>query len=139
MYGKATGNSSSGPTSWWGGVSGNHQGEANSDSQVDRDSHVVPACWLHGGSTQKRNNGLWQHLCPRGSHPTLPVLTLLSDTLVPPLMYLAPLELLPQHQNPEGVSPCKYIRGALKRRCLGLHKPLSHSATIPDDFYSQEL
>ena len=36
------------------GISGNHQGLMNSDSQVDEDSDMVPACWLCGDSEKEQ-------------------------------------------------------------------------------------
>ena len=48
LYGKASGNSLGGPKSWVGRALGNHQGEANSVSQVAGVSDMVPSCWLCG-------------------------------------------------------------------------------------------
>ena len=46
-----------------GGVSGNHQGGANSVGQADGDSDMLPSCQLCEGRAQQRNNGLCQHFC----------------------------------------------------------------------------
>ena len=63
LYWKATGNGWDGPASWWGWDSGNHQGRVNSVSQVDRNSDMVPACWLCRRRAEERNNGLCWHFC----------------------------------------------------------------------------
>ena len=45
----------------WGGVSGNHQGRANSVSLVVGDSDMAPACWLCGRMGPEKEQGLCQH------------------------------------------------------------------------------
>ena len=57
-YGKAPGNSLGGPARWWVGVSGSHQGGANSESQVDGNSNMAPACWLRGCGERGPRKGL---------------------------------------------------------------------------------
>ena len=56
MYGKATENSLGEPQIGWSGASRNHQGEANSVSQVDGDSDMAPTgglCGSVGGGLRK--------------------------------------------------------------------------------------
>ena len=122
----------------WGRASGNHQGGANSGSQVDavlRYGTCLPALWLCGGRVQKIVYGFWQHLCLGES---LPALAPMLDKLVPPQLSLMPFNLLPSRWSSEGVSLCKSV-WSLKRNCLGLQKFLSSTASIPAGFYSQKL
>lgn len=53
FYGKATGKLWAGPQVWWVRVSENHQGEVNSFSQIDGDSHMgQPAGSVVGGHSK---------------------------------------------------------------------------------------
>ena len=77
-----------------GGISVNHQVGVNSDSQVDRNSDVVPACWLCGGGLRKEtmvsaSTSVWKKAAP-------PSPALMTDNSVIPHMSLAFFELLPQ-------------------------------------------
>ena len=62
-----------GPQVEWGRVSGNHQGGANSVSQVDGVSNMVPkyALWLYMGRTHKRSNGPCQQIYLEKAIPQL--------------------------------------------------------------------
>ena len=127
-YSKDTGNSLSGPVSWWGRISRNHQGEANSVSQVDGDSDMASAFQVCVERAQKRNNSLCQHFI--WEKAAAPALTLMPDTSVPLCISLVPFELLPQCWGSEGVSASKSMNGPFKRSCLGLWKAsisLSHN------------
>ena len=120
----------------WGRASGNHQGGANSVSQVDGVSDVVPACWLCVGRAQKRNNGLCQHFCLGESYPQ--ALALMPDNSVPPPMSLVPFNMLPLHWSSEEVSLSKSVHGPFKRTCLGIQKFISSRTSIPAGFYNQK-
>ena len=124
----------------WGRASGNHQGEANSVSQVDGFSVMVPACWrlwLCWGRAQKRNNGLCQHFCLGESWPT--ALVLMPDNSVPPHMSLMPFNLLLPCWSLEGVSLSKFMPRPLNRICLRFQQFLSSTASILSGFYSHRL
>ena len=123
---------------WWGRASGNHEDGANSVSQVDGDSDMVPACWLCGGRVQQRNNDLCQHFylgesCPLSSHP---VARKFSCSLY---VSGALLELLPKCWSTEGVSPSKSLWGPLKGTPWDTRSLPFPLASIPTGFYSQEL
>ena len=112
------------------GVSGNHQGRANTVSQVDGDSDMASACQLfvgRQGVSQKRNNGfcqhfVWQKAALHSLRPLSPALPLIPDNFVFPSMSLM-LSKLPQCWNSEGVSQSKSVHGPYKRNCLGHQKP----------------
>lgn len=70
--------------SWWGVLSGSHQCRANSVSQVNRNSNMVPAFWLCGSGgdgAQQINNNFCQHFCLGEAVPL--ALTLKPDKSVP--------------------------------------------------------
>ena len=57
----------------WGRASGNHQGGANSVSQLDGDADVVPACLLYGsvwgglrrGIVASARSSVWEKPAPQ--------------------------------------------------------------------------
>ena len=87
-----------GPQIGWSRLSGNHQGGADSVSQADGDSDMVPACqfcvcFVRGGLRKEQ----WP-LPALLSERKLPLqlLALIPDNSVSPCMSLVPFELLPQ-------------------------------------------
>ena len=110
-----------GPDVGWCRASGNHQGRANSVSQVDRDSDMVSTCWLCRGGLSKRTMAsasicAWVQAAP-------PAVTLMLDNSVSPCIFLVPFKLLPQHWSSEFMGPRKSMCGPFKRKCLRLQQP----------------
>ena len=77
-----------GPESWVGQGLRELPGRANSHSQVDGDSDIVPAYWLRGRSAQRgtmasASTSVWEKAAP-------PALVLMTDNSGPPHMSLVP-------------------------------------------------
>ena len=105
------------------GASGNHQGGANSVSQVNGVSDMPPACCLCGSS--KEQWPLPALLFVRILPPT--ALTLIPDTSAPPLTSPLFFKWLPQYWSSHGVSPSRSVHEPFKRNFLGLKK---HSISL---------
>ena len=118
----------------------NHQGGANSDSQVDGDSDVGPDYKLCCGRAKKREDGLCPHFCLGEScappPPLPPALTLMPDfrelNSVPPRTSVVPYKLLSQCWSSNRASPSKCVCGPIKRNCLEF-------AATPSGFHCQKL
>ena len=121
----------------WGRATGDHQGIANSVSQVDGVSYMAPTCWVCAGRAQKRNSGLCQDFCLRES--CRPALALTPDNSIPPHIFLMPFNLVHWHWGSEGVSLGKSVHWLCKRSCFGFQQFLSSTDSIPAEFYSQKL
>ena len=116
----------------WGGISGYHHDWVNNVSQVDRDSDMVPTCWLSQERAQKRNNGLCQ---PFQEKAALPALTLMPDNSVPPHISLVPFKLLPPCWSSEQVTVSKSL-------CVGPLRETQPSVSLshnPCWFIQQEV
>ena len=121
----------------WGMVSRNHQGGANSVSQVDGVSDMTPTCQLCGDKAQQRNNGFCQPFClgqscpssscPDARHPC-------SSTCIPGAFEAASPEL-----NSEELSLSKSVCRTFKRNFWDSRNLSTNSATIPGGFYGQNL
>ena len=140
-YGKATGNSLGGPESWGDRASGNHQGGANSVSQIDGVSDMVPAassvaCGAGGGLRKATVASASPSVLEKAAPSSL-ALTL--DNSVPPHTFLIPFNLPPLQWSSEGVSLSKSVQGPFKRNCLGLQKFLSSTASIPTGYLQPEV
>lgn len=135
LYGKATGNPLDGPQRWtWqGGVSGNPQDEANSDSQVDGDSAVVPTLWLCVGRAQKRNSGICQHFCLGENAPLAPTsaLTLMLDPFSSSLYVTGELHAVVLVLELKG---SESRHGPFERNYLRLQQPFVSLSHSPHEF-----
>ena len=124
----------------WGRASGNHQGGANSVSQINGDSDVVPTFQLCGSAAVWR--GLQKEQWPQPA--------LLSGRKLPPTSHPDVTQFSSSPYVSDSfqsaapmlevwVSPSKFVGGPFKRNCLRLQQFLSSTASIPDGFYSQNL
>ena len=84
----------------WDEISWNNQGGANSVSQVDGDSDMVPACQISVGVRGRSEKEQWTLPALLSGRkllqPPAPALTLMPDTSVPPHMPLVSFKLLPR-------------------------------------------
>ena len=107
-----------------GGASGNHQGEWPVLARLmETQIWHLPASSVQGKAHQ-RNHSLCQHFClgescPFNSHPK-------PGNSVPPCMFLALYELLPQHWSSEGVRLSKSVCMPFKRHVWDPRNPPSH-------------
>ena len=125
-----------GPESWVGGSSGNHQGGANSVSQVRAVSDIscLPDLMREGSEKEQ-----WPLSALLSGRKLSPAVALVPDTSVSSHMPLVPFKLQRQCWSSEGGSLWKFACRPLRRNCLGIPKFLSSTASVPAGFLSQEV
>ena len=109
----------------WSRARENHQGGANSVSQVVGVSDMVPTCGfcdslgggLRQGTMASASTSFWEKAA---AHPHPLALILMLDNSVPPHMSLMTFNLLPPCWISEGVSPSKSVHGPFKSNYMGL-------------------
>ena len=127
-----------GPQVGWGRISGNHRGGANSVSQDDGDSYVVPCLLgMWGGDSEKEQWPLKAllsegSLLPWSSHPDAQWFS--TSSYVPGAFPAVAPVLSSEHVNPN-----KPMHRPFKKNAWDSRSPQPHSGTIPTGFYSQKF
>ena len=115
----------------WGQASGNHLGRANSGSQVDGVSNMMPPAGFVALFRVGSENQQWVPPAFLSGRKLPPALTLMPDNLVPPHMSLMPFNLVPLHWSSEVVSPNKCVCWPFKRNFLGFQTFLFSTSSPP--------